>query len=589
MLGDDRRSGIDPMFLQRVGLAFLLIALVLVFANMPAITGMQFPDPDDTLRLVQVRDLLAGQGWFDLHQYRIDAPHGGVPMHWSRLVDIPLALSILVLTPFLGAAGAETATLTLVPLVTLAIALLLVGRIAWRLLGEEATGFACLAMAMSVPVISQLRPMRIDHHGWQIVLALVAANGLVSRSPRTGGWVIGVALALWLSISIEGLPMAAAFMGVLALRWLRGHGEQAWLLHGMGALALSSVVLFLLTRGFSDLHMHCDAISPVHLALFGWGAVGVALLSAQRPRPLPFQVLWFGMVAAGGVAMILKAAPQCATGGGFAGLDPVVQRYWFQNVAEGLPIWRQSVETILAIMLPPMVGLYATLRLASESRAWLRQFWWDYALLLACAIAVAVLVSRAGAVAAALAAPPLGWQIATWYRSLRRVDRPGKRVAGLAALATVLVPALPFTLVTMAAPAKAAGEARPVSTCNISAAGPALRSFGRAEVLAPLDVSPRILYESDLTVFATAHHRANTAIRDTILLFMGSEAEAHSALVARGTQYVALCAGLNEPDFYARKAPNGLAADLVHGRVPTWLTPVELGGEADFHVWKVER
>jgi hypothetical protein len=43
--------------------------------------------------LVQVRDLLAGQGWFDLHQYRL-GPDGGTLMHWSRIPDIP----IIVLT-----------------------------------------------------------------------------------------------------------------------------------------------------------------------------------------------------------------------------------------------------------------------------------------------------------------------------------------------------------------------------------------------------------------------------------------------------------------------------------------------------------
>lgn len=588
MLGDDRRTGIDPWFVQRTGLAFVLIALVLLIANIPAIAGMRFPDPDDTLRLVQVRDLLAGQGWFDLRQHRIDAPNGGVPMHWSRLVDIPLALSILILTPILGQGGAEAATLILVPLLTLGIALVLAGRIAWRLLGEEATGFACLAMAMSVPVVSQLRPMRIDHHGWQVVLALLAANGLMSRSPRKGGWIIGIALALWLSISIEGLPMAAAFMGLLLLRWLRDPADRGWLMHAMGALAGVSAVLFVLTRGFTDLATHCDAISPIHLALFAWGALGIGMLAAQRPRPSAFQLFWLGVIAGGAGAMIYVAAPQCAAGG-FAGLDPVVKRYWYDNVVEGLPIWRQSADAILGITLPPVVGLYATLRLASQSRSWLRRFWFDYALLLLCALAVALLVSRAGAVAGALAAPPLGWQIATWCKGLRR-SRPGKRAAAFAALAMVLVPALPFTLATMAVPAKAAPtEAAPraSATCSVGSAGPALRRLGRAEMLAPLDLGPRVVYESDLTVFATGHHRANTAIRDTILLFMGSADDAHRILSARGTDYVALCPDLYEPRIYAREAPHGLAADLLRGQVPDWLTPVEVGG--NFQVWKVNR
>jgi hypothetical protein len=589
MLGDYRRPGIDPLFLQRAGLAFLLIALLLLITNVPAIAGMRFPDPDDTLRLVQVRDLIAGQGWFDLHQHRVDAPHGGVPMHWSRLVDVPLALSILILTPMLGQTGAEAATLILVPLATLGIALLLAGRIAWRLLGEEATGFACLAMAVSVPVVSQLRPMRIDHHGWQIVLALAAANAMMSRSPRVGGWAIGIALALWLSISIEGLPLAVAFMALLALRWLRDPADRGWLLHAMGGLALASAVLFLLTRGFADLATHCDAISPIHLALFAWGAVGVGVLAAQRPRPWAFQLLGFGIIAAGAGAMIYVAAPQCA-GGGFSGLDPLVKYYWYDNVVEGLPIWRQPIDIMLGTAIPPAVGLYATLRLANQSSGWLHRFWVDYAFLLACALGVALLVARAGAVAGALAAPPLGWQIATWCRGLRRIDRPGKRVAALAALAMVLVPALPFTLATMAAPAKAAsGVSTRVSKCAIASAGPGLRRLGRAEVLAPLDISPDILYQSGLSVFATGHHRGNSAMHDTIALFLGSADSAHQALVTRGTRYVALCPDLNEPGEYAYAAPHGLAADLRAGRTPAWLTPVDVGGEGNFHIWKVGR
>ena len=38
------------------------------------------------MRLVEVRDWLAGQAWFDLHQYRLDPPDG-VQMHWTRVLD----------------------------------------------------------------------------------------------------------------------------------------------------------------------------------------------------------------------------------------------------------------------------------------------------------------------------------------------------------------------------------------------------------------------------------------------------------------------------------------------------------------------
>ena len=97
----------------------------------------------------------------------VDPAQGGVAMHWSRLVDIPLAAVVLGLRPVLGAQGAEIAALMLVPLLTLALVLLLVARVAWERLGREATVLACLMVAMSVPLVSQIRPLRIDHHGWQ--------------------------------------------------------------------------------------------------------------------------------------------------------------------------------------------------------------------------------------------------------------------------------------------------------------------------------------------------------------------------------------------------------------------------------------
>ena len=38
----------------------------------------------------QVRDWMAGQSWFDVVQHRLNPPLG-VDMHWSRLVDAPIA------------------------------------------------------------------------------------------------------------------------------------------------------------------------------------------------------------------------------------------------------------------------------------------------------------------------------------------------------------------------------------------------------------------------------------------------------------------------------------------------------------------
>ena len=109
--------------LRRVALVWLVVGAVQLIANAGAIAHMRFPDPDDSLRLVQVRDLLAGQGWFDLHAHRVDPLDGGVLMHWSRLVDLPIAAVIWTLRPLLGQADAELAALIAVPMVTLGVGL----------------------------------------------------------------------------------------------------------------------------------------------------------------------------------------------------------------------------------------------------------------------------------------------------------------------------------------------------------------------------------------------------------------------------------------------------------------------------------
>lgn len=583
-----RRPPFGPQLLPRVALAWLAIAVLLLLTNLTGIAERRFPDPDDTLRLIQVRDLIAGQGWFDLHQHRIDALHGGVPMHWSRLVDVPLALVVLLLRPLLGQPPAEMIALIGVPLLTLGCALLLAGRIAWRIFDEEIAGLACLAMALSVPVVSQLRPLRIDHHGWQIVLALVAVNGLMARSPRLGGWVVGLAISAWLAISIEGLPLAAAIAGIAALRWLRGQQERQWLVCLMHGLAAGSTALFLLTRGLGDLAGHCDAISPVHLAMFGWGALVVTLV--QPIRPIAWSLGAFVLAAGGALAILAMAAPQCA-GGAFVELDPVVRRFWYDGVAEGLPVWRQPLAEALQIVVPPIFAIIASVKLAAMSRDWLRTWWIDYTIILCAALAIAVLVSRAGAVAGALSAVPLGWQISCWLRAARRQDHAGRKTLALTGVALALLPAMPLTLYGLVAPASAGaapgvGTSR-VSDCRLDQAAQVLAGLPKSELLVPLDIGPALLLDTPHGVVATGHHRAGPAMREVIDAFIGSLDEAHRIVSHRGIAYVALCPDLNEPATYYRAAPQGLAARLRDNRAPNWLEPVAMPAGVGFKIWRV--
>ena len=591
---DRRRPLFAPELFARVALAWVMITALMLVTNFSTIAAVRYPDPDDVMRLMQVRDLLAGQSWLDVHQYRVDAPGGGVPMHWSRLVDVPIALTSGFFSIFMTQATAEVVASVIVPLITFGLALLLAGRIAWRLVGAEAAGIACLAMALSVPLISHMRPLRIDHHGWQIVLALLAVNALMARSPRAGGWLIGLALALWVSISVEGLPMAVAICAIAALRWIRDRRDSGWFVHTMGSLAVSSVAIFVGTRGFADLVQHCDAISPVHLAVFAWGGVSAFALSKCEPIPRGAVLCGLGLIAAGGGALVFFAAPQCA-GGGFVALDPVVTQFWYRSVGEGMPVWQQSPALVLQIIVPPLIGLFAALKLAGRSSDWLRKWWYEYAMLLGAALLVSLFVARAGSVAGALAAAPLGWQISSWIRQARNMRHQSRRVLALTGAALVLMPAMPLTLLTMAltvaVPAKASLGAvqQGQSSCAIQQSSSALVGLPRGEIMAPIDIGPQLLHDTDHTVIATGHHRGSTGMRVVIETFTGTAEAAHQTAMERGSLYLALCPDLIEPYNYRTSAPDGFMAQLHRGQVPAWLEPIAIPGGGSMKIWRIKR
>ena len=200
-----RRTGNWAIFV-----IWLLLTFALIITGWSRIRSGVGWDPDDQLRLVHLRDFLNGQGWFDNRQYRLNPPEGA-PMHWSRLIELPLAALVLLGAPLIGQVQAEIVASTVVPLSLFGFIIFLLAYIASRVGGQVAGITASVMATISGPLLVQLRPMRIDHHGWQIAMAVLALASLFHAQARKAGIVLGVALAVWLHISLEGAPMAAAF------------------------------------------------------------------------------------------------------------------------------------------------------------------------------------------------------------------------------------------------------------------------------------------------------------------------------------------------------------------------------------------
>ena len=587
---NDRRLTTEEFPWRRIALVWMFVSLLMLANAAKNIAIAQFPDPDDVLRLVQVRDLLGGQGWFDLNQYRID-PAGDVPMHWSRLVDLPLALMIGALTPLLGTANAELLSVVMVPLLTMLATMLIIARMTWRLFDTETAGLACLAFGFLPFLIFQFQPMRIDHHGWQIFAVALAMFAINMRSQWAGGALAGLAMAAGLLVSLELLPVAAVFGAVLALRWLRDPAQRVWLVGYLQSLALSLGALYLATRGLSDLAAYCDAITLPHIGLFAAVALGASALAL--PKALPWPAIVGGLACAGlaGITIFGVASPSCLRTP-FGELDPLVREFWYLNVREGRPLWAQPIMAIPQLF---QIGLafVVAVHLFRSADGKVRGWWRDYLIVLAGTVLLGLLVWRSMAFASVLAAIPLGFALKLALDKLRNARETAAKALAVGGLMLVLVPSAPVVAASYVTAPDIDEEELikgplQASSCDLTASSASLNALEPGVIFAPLDIGPALLQRSPHTVVATGHHRAEKAMRDIIVGYTSSPDTTRALMRKHAARYVVVCTDIMEPNLYAEEGGrNSFAARLLRNDAPEWMERVALDTPKSFRVWRI--
>ncbi len=570
-----------------VALLWVVAAFLYWWSTRELIANWEFADPDDQMRLQQVRDLLAGQSWFDLTQYRMNPPLG-TPMHWSRWVDLPVAGLILIARPFTASHGAELFACIGAPLLTLGVAMVLSALLARRLMGRTAGIVAAALAPFTTGTLPQMRPMRVDRHGWQMVTAMAIVVGALDRNPRRGGLVAGGAAAMWLAISLEGLPFAAATGALFGLRWLIApYEERARFASFALALGGGEALLFVATKALPDWGMiACDAVTIVHVAMLGIAAAG-ALLAIRFASSASFPVRLAALAAtAAAAALVYRViAPQCAAGA-FAQLDPLVYRFWYLNVPEGLPLWVQSGGAIASAIGFPIVGLLGAL--AAWRWSGNRRDWLTYLFLLGAAMVVTVFVQRGGAAANLVAIPGGLWLMARAFAAAQRIGMTLPRVLASAAAAFSLTPMAPaLTVAAIPRPNAAKVTELPHATaCSSSADYATAAALPRSTLFTGIDIGPGLIFATDHSVVASGHHRNAAGMHDVIAAFLGDPETAHRIIRRHAAAYVVTCPDLVEMAIYRRIAPRGLWAQLAAGRTPAWLKRVTLPG-SKLAIWKV--
>jgi hypothetical protein len=392
-------------------LFWAVAALGMILYKWSAIHWFSLGDTDDNMRMSQVRALLGGQGWYDLRQHKLDPPTGA-SIHWSRLVDLPIAGVILAMKPFFGGAVAERAAVAVAPLLAFGGALYALLLAARRLIAPAAYPLAAAILICGMNALMMWMPLRIDHHGWQLATLMLAVAGSADPKARRGGVTTGLATAASLTIGLELLPYLAVAGGMVALRWVLDRGEAERLLAYGVALAGGCAAGFLLFASYDNRQFVCDVLSPVYLSMMlGAGALLVLLAMApieNRGLRLLAAVAAAGLLAAG----FALAWPHCL--GRPENISPELERLWFDNVREAKPLYQHSFRISLPTVTLPLIGMLGSLFMAwSERRGERAMAWATVALLSTFSTTLLLWQTRAGPAAqllAVLGATALGWR-----------------------------------------------------------------------------------------------------------------------------------------------------------------------------------
>lgn len=556
------------------GFVLLFAAWVLGYAAIIAGLGTPPYDGDSLMRLQQVRDLLAGQSWFDVTQHRMDPP-AGAAMHWSRLVDMPLAAIQIVLRPLLGTAAAEHAASVAVPLAYLAAAQALLRAIMLRLgltRGEALAGAALAPLFPQLP--AAFAPMQIDHHAPQALGALAVSALLIHPARRTAATVAGAVAGGWTVISLEGLPLVALAAALFGMDYVRRSGAGlAWFL---GTLAVSSATLSLATRPLREFALYCDILLPAHWAVFLLGAGLVALL-----RVLPGQRTAQGRLASlAAVAAVCGAAALLLLGdcsrSPFEELDPLVGRYWFDTVGEGLPLWHQPWPTALiaahAALLVP-AGVWAAYRRGLGLGPWV--------LLAAYAGGAALyglVVLRETMQAQLLAVPFAAALLAVLWPRARAIRAAPLRIAASVAVLLVATPAAaalvgPLLLakpLAQTSPSTPPPVGAPRAPCDFAQ----LAALPHGLTATTYNAAPAVLVLGGQPSSIGGYHRNAAALHRSIAIFTGSLEGAKRLLARQGARHLAVCLDDASLAVMAQSGPDSLAGRLLSGHQPDWLVPV---------------
>jgi hypothetical protein len=602
-----RRTEPDDGLLPRQFLAIVLVAsfgaamlqLVLWLLYATDYVGV---DPDDAMRLVEVRDYLAGQSWFDLNQYRL-GPDGGTLMHWSRLIDWPIARLINLYGLFLGPQQAEAAAVVTWPLLLL-LPLLAASSLASYRLGSKSGMLIGLVLSLVFLVaVVRFRPGAIDHHNVQLILVTFVAAMLLDPLARASNYAAAaIAGALALAIGAETTLHVAVAAMTVALLWALNGERYRRAAIGFGiAFAVSTGAIFFATtpaRLWSS--VTCDTLSLGYLVLASAGGALLAgsafALTGRSPA------VRFGSLAVTGVVLLLIAAmvsPECLQSP-LSNLDPLLKSHWISSIGEA-----QSIMAIMDIE-PANIGTFYAVGIIGAAVCLMRIMRGEQVIphavllgLIATSWAVSAVQVRGMLFANFLAFIPLSALVAD-LRSLYLARRNDARAVTAFLLSALFsVPSVWTVVGVLAADpinalagvtantADNAKNERVKIVCITAKSGGDLAALPPGRVLASFNEGPALLRYTPHSVLGANYHRNQRGMVAALQIGMAKPDLALTKLEAQNIRYILICDDDAMAERIAKEYPAGLYAALLKHDVPGYLEELPVAKSAGLRVYEM--
>lgn len=581
---------------------WVLGAIVLVATFGADAINQTFTEPDSAMRLVEVRDFLSGQGWYDTTQYRL-APPGGVVMHWARWIDAGIAAPIAILSPLLGREGAEVAVAFIWPLGWLAAFVFLMTRIASELASEKDVRqrvefAAAIVAALAFPALDRFAPGAFDHHNVVLVLIAGALLSLLRMRERPVlGAVAGGLMGLAMATAAEALPfLAIAALGA-GLLWVFRPADYGrglfWFGVGVGCASLISFVVLVDPAQWSV--PRCDAMSTsflwIGLATSATAMVLGRAMPAELTATIALRLGCAGVVGAVAGAGLALLAPACL-GGAYGDIGPEMKSLWMAQISEARPLHQllsDNLAMFFAMSGAAISGLgfaaFMMVRSRTSPEVWIAAWF------LLGAVVMTFWQIRGATFATALAVPFAAVAVVRAQAAYRRGPTPkallsfaGVAIISSAAAWAVIGQQVQRIVTPPAALSDFAMREADAQQCFDSNALSRLDNEPAGLVLNQFAIGSGVLAASRHSVLAAPYHRNADGTLAAINAFRSSPEAAKKIVDRSGATLVLVCEGLPEAKFYmehpSSEGVNGegtLAYALKAGQAPDWLERVEIG------------